>query len=113
MRAVPVGVSFSDDSSCQRVTGNPAVLAQFEMSAADNLSASAPNADAPGRRVQFFKDGRRIDNTQWPLQRRWPKTGKSRQWNWRSVFPAVSVGLPKPRAHPFAMHRAPLSRDLP
>lgn len=29
MNALPVGVSFSDDLTCQRIPGNPAVLAQF------------------------------------------------------------------------------------
>ena len=42
MEAVPVGVSFSDDPTCRCVTGNPAVLAQFDLKPQDNLSASAP-----------------------------------------------------------------------
>ena len=69
MRALPVGVSFSDDPSCQRITGNPAVLAQFEVTAADNLSASAPDASALGRQVRFFHDGQPITDAGLPLQR--------------------------------------------
>ena len=33
MRAAPVGISYSDDPSCKRITGNPALLSQFEISA--------------------------------------------------------------------------------
>ena len=69
MRAVPVGVSFSDDPTCQRITGNPAVLAQFEVMAADNLSASAPDTVAPGRQVRFFREGRPVTDAELPLQR--------------------------------------------
>lgn len=69
MQALPVGVSFSDDPTCQRITGNPAVLAQFEVTPADNLSASAPEATAPGRQVHFFRDGQPITDADLPLQR--------------------------------------------
>jgi signal transduction histidine kinase/DNA-binding response OmpR family regulator len=69
MDAVPVGVSFSDDPTCQRVTGNRACLAQFEVSAADNLSASATDAKAPGRQVRFLRDGKPITDAELPLQR--------------------------------------------
>jgi two-component system CheB/CheR fusion protein len=69
MQAVPVGVSFSDDATCQRITGNPAVLAQFEVGPEDNLSASAPDAAAPGRQVRFFRDGREVSDSELPLQR--------------------------------------------
>ena len=69
MKALPVGVSFSDDATCQRITGNPAVLAQFEVTPEDNLSPSAPDETAPGRQVQFFRDGRKISDAELPLQR--------------------------------------------
>jgi PAS domain S-box-containing protein len=69
MRAVPVGVSFSDDPTCRRITGNPAVLAQFEVGAADNLSASAPEPVAPGRQLRFFREGRPVEDSELPLQR--------------------------------------------
>ena len=69
MAAVPVGISFSDDLTAQHISGNPAVLAQFEVTPADNLSASAPSAEAPGRKVRFFIDGRPITDAELPLQR--------------------------------------------
>lgn len=69
MKAVPVGVSFSDDPTCERITGNPAALAQFEVTELDNLSASAPDPAAPGRRGQFFHDGRPLTDADLPLQR--------------------------------------------
>lgn len=69
LNALPVGVSFSDDPSCKRIVGNPAALQQFEMVTTDNLSASAPDAAAPGRQVRFFKNGQPISDAELPLQR--------------------------------------------
>lgn len=69
MQSVPVGVSFSDDATCQRVSGNPTVIEQFEVRLEDNLSASAPDDRAPGRQVRFFRDGHQISDAELPLQR--------------------------------------------
>ena len=69
MQAVPVGISFSDDSSCQSVTGNPAVFAQFEVKEGDNLSASASDPSASGRQLRFFRGGLAISAAELPLQR--------------------------------------------
>lgn len=69
MQAVPVGISFSDDPSCQHITGNPAVLAQFEVSPEENLSATAPDHTAPGRKVRFFRASRQVSASELPLQR--------------------------------------------
>jgi PAS domain S-box-containing protein len=69
MKALPVGVSFSNDPSCRFITGNPAVLSQFEVQPEDNLSASAAEQDAAGRRIRFFKEGREISDSELPLQR--------------------------------------------
>ena len=69
MGAVPVGVSFSDDPTCQRITGNPAVLAQFEVDATENLSASAPDPAATGRQVRFFREGQPVAEAGLPMQR--------------------------------------------
>ena len=69
MNALPVGVSFSDDKTCERITGNPEVLNQFAVKSTDNLSASAVDPTAPGRQVQFFCDGRPVHNSVLPLQR--------------------------------------------
>ena len=69
MEAVPVGISYSDDITSQNITGNPAVLKQFNVSTEDNLSASALDRDAPGRIIKFFLDGRQITDAELPLQR--------------------------------------------
>jgi signal transduction histidine kinase/CheY-like chemotaxis protein len=69
MNAAPVGLSYSDCSSCEHITGNPALFAQFEIDPSANLSASAPDPNAAGRQVRFFKDGREIFDHELPLQR--------------------------------------------
>jgi PAS domain S-box-containing protein len=68
LRALPVGVGFSDDPTCERITGNPTLLAQFNAHPADNLSASAPDARALGRRVRYVREGRQINQAELPLQ---------------------------------------------
>ena len=68
LRALPVGISFSSDSTCQIITGNPVLLAQFEGNIKDNISASALDDVALGRQVRFFLDGRQISNVELPLQ---------------------------------------------
>jgi signal transduction histidine kinase/HAMP domain-containing protein len=69
MRAVPVGISFSEDTACRSVTGNPCLLAQFEITADDNISASAEDSEAAGRLVRYFHKGRELKDTELPLQR--------------------------------------------
>jgi PAS domain S-box-containing protein len=69
MKALPVGVSFSEDATCTSISGNPAVLAQFEVAPEENLSASALDAAAPGRQVRFFQKGRPVSENELPLQR--------------------------------------------
>ena len=69
MDAVPVGVSFSDDPTCERITGNRTALAQLEVGPDDNFSAIAPDPTAPGRQLQFFREGKPVAATELPLQR--------------------------------------------
>jgi PAS domain S-box-containing protein len=69
MDAVPVGVSYSDSPSCERITGNPALLAQFEIGPEDNISASASDPAAAGRLTRLFLDGRELSGQELPLQR--------------------------------------------
>ncbi len=64
-----MGISFSNDPTCQFITGNSALLAQFDSSTEDNISTSAPNDDALGRQVRFFLNGRQISDIELPLQR--------------------------------------------
>ncbi|MCC6510320.1 MAG: PAS domain S-box protein [Pirellulaceae bacterium] len=69
MNALPVGVTFSDDLTCERITGNPVALAQFAAVPTDNLSASAPDMTAPGRKVQYWQQGVLVKDSELPLQR--------------------------------------------
>lgn len=69
LESVPVGISFSDDPSCVRVTGNPAQLRQFEAAPGANISANAPDAFAHGRHIKFLKDERQLKPEELPLQR--------------------------------------------
>jgi hypothetical protein len=69
MMASPMGISFSNDPPCQFITGNFALLAQFDSSTEDNISTSALNDDALGRQVRFFLNGRQISDIELPLQR--------------------------------------------
>lgn len=69
MDALPVGVSFSEDRTCHHVTGNPALLAQFEATSDDNVSASATDPAAAGRRVRYFHQGHELSDAELPLQR--------------------------------------------
>jgi len=67
--AVPVGISFSDDASCERVNGNPAQLRQFEAEPGANLSSTTTDEKAYGRRLRFLQDGRELRPEELPLQR--------------------------------------------
>jgi PAS domain S-box-containing protein len=69
LEALPVGVNFSDDPTCQHIAGNPAALAQFEARPEDNISASVPDDGAPFRQVKFFREGRQISDSELPVQR--------------------------------------------
>jgi PAS domain S-box-containing protein len=69
MSALPVGVSFSYDLTSQKTTGNPAALAQFEMSPEDDVSASSPDGNTPGKQIRYFLNGKQINDTELPLQR--------------------------------------------
>lgn len=69
MDALPVGVNFSDDVTCEHIWGNPAAQAQFEVGPQDNISASALDKRSPGRQAKFFRDGRQISASELPVQR--------------------------------------------
>jgi signal transduction histidine kinase/ActR/RegA family two-component response regulator len=69
METLPVGVSFSEDRSCQRISGNATLLAQFDMTPEDNVSASAPEPQAAGHRVRYLHEGRELSDAELPLQR--------------------------------------------
>ncbi|SFK52000.1 PAS domain S-box protein [Methylocapsa palsarum] len=69
LEAAPVGIGFSEDVTCQKIKGNRALLAQFEASAADNVSASAADALAQGRKIRYWREGRELSAEALPLQR--------------------------------------------
>lgn len=71
MQALPVGVIFSGDAHCEHLTGNPALLTQFEATTADTIpvAASASAAGATGPRVRFFHEGRELSASDLPMQR--------------------------------------------
>lgn len=69
LEAVPVGISYSDDPSCQRVIGNSALLRQLEVEPGANVSPSAPDSSAPGRHIRYFSSGRELPPDELPLQR--------------------------------------------
>ena len=69
LEALPVGVHFSDDVTCQRISGNAATLAQFDATPEDNISVSALDERAAGRRTKYMSDGRLLGELELPLQR--------------------------------------------
>lgn len=69
MQALPVGVIFSEDTSCHHITGNPCLFAQFDTSPQDDISKSVFYDVAAGSTVQFFLDGREITDAEFPLKR--------------------------------------------
>ena len=69
LEALPVGVHFSDDATCQRISGNAATLAQFDATPEDNISVSAPDEGAAGRHTKYSSNGRLLTEFELPLQR--------------------------------------------
>src|SRR5512141_3027562 len=69
LNALPLGVAFSDAPVCQRIIGNPTFLSQFEANSEDNLSASAPESNALGRKVRHFREGKVVSPSELPMQR--------------------------------------------
>ena len=69
MEAAPVGISYSDDATCQHITGNKALWQQFEAGPEENISASSPDPSAVGRQLSFFMGERKLHDYELPLQR--------------------------------------------
>lgn len=69
LEALPVGVHFSHDATCQRISGNAATLAQFDATPEDNISVSAPDEGAAGRHTKYISNGRVLTEFELPLQR--------------------------------------------
>jgi PAS domain S-box-containing protein len=69
MKAVPVGVGFTEDPSCTHINANPTLLTQFAARAGDEVSASAPDPGALGRRIRYLRDGAGLEVDKLPLRR--------------------------------------------
>ncbi len=69
LQALPIGVAFTNSPTCEHVTGNAALLEQLDMGAQDNVSASAPDVEARGRQVLYFREGKLVAPLDLPLQR--------------------------------------------
>ncbi|MDP3962383.1 MAG: ATP-binding protein [bacterium] len=69
LNALPVGVSFSNDLSCEHITGNPAMFKHLEMKPCDNISASTSDPSALGRRIRHFHNGKEMKPSELPMQR--------------------------------------------
>ncbi|MDQ5911117.1 MAG: two-component system, sensor histidine kinase and response regulator [Pseudomonadota bacterium] len=69
LETLPVGVSFSEDRSCQRITGNAMLRTLYGITADDNISASAADPDAAGRQVRYLYQGRELSADELPMQR--------------------------------------------
>ena len=69
MDGLPVGVCFTDDPNCRKITANRTLHALCELSPGDNMSASALEPGAPGPKIRFFQGGREMKGSKLPLQR--------------------------------------------
>jgi signal transduction histidine kinase len=88
MQALPVGVSFSYDRTCEHISGNAAMLAQIEASPEDNMSASTSDLSAHGRRVKYFVKGRAIAADELPLQRAVAENREVKPMEYETVLPS-------------------------
>ncbi|MCX6716018.1 MAG: ATP-binding protein [Candidatus Taylorbacteria bacterium] len=69
MRALPVGITFSTDTTCEYITGNPYLLRKLEMAYGDNISISALHDNLVTRKLRHFINGRQITGAEMPMQR--------------------------------------------
>lgn len=69
MDAAPIGISFSEDVECRRVTGNKTLHAMFGARPGENVSATAIDTNAPGRQIRYSSGGHSVAPEDLPLQR--------------------------------------------
>ncbi len=69
MAAVPVAVWTARDPLCKEIFGNPHSYQLLGMQQDANVSASAPGGLPQRRPFQEFRDGRRLDSRELPMQR--------------------------------------------
>lgn len=66
MKALPVGITFSTDTTCTYITGNTYLLEHLEMATGDNISLDANVAD---RKLRHYIDGKEVTGADLPMQR--------------------------------------------
>lgn len=70
LKALPVGITFSTDTTCEYITGNPYLLNKLEMGTGDNISADALlDNNLAGKKLRHFYNGRQITGAEMPMQR--------------------------------------------
>jgi len=69
MAALPVAVFIARDPLCEEILGNPHSYQLLGMQEQTNVSASAPGDQPLRRPFQEFRDGRRLDRAELPMQR--------------------------------------------
>jgi len=69
MKALPVGITFSTDTTCGYITGNPYILKKLEMINGDNISTSHLNDNLAGTKLRHFINGIEIGSSDMPMQR--------------------------------------------
>ena len=94
MNSLPVGVCFSDDSTCQTITGNPAFMAQFDIGPKDNVSAAALGNNRPSRQIRYFRMVGSSEISNFLYREPLPKIGRFRLWRQKSKCRMDAAGLP-------------------
>jgi len=69
LEALPVAVAFTDGLDVGHIQANRTFRQWFEMTQDAEVSASAPDATAPGRQVRYFHAGQELEADTLPLQR--------------------------------------------
>lgn len=66
MKALPVGITFSTDTTCTYITGNPYLLEHLEVAKGENISL---DANLAARKLRHFIDGKEATGADLPMQR--------------------------------------------
>jgi PAS domain S-box-containing protein len=69
MNALPVGVSFSSDVTCEYITGNATLLRKLELAPGENISVSTLNKNVAGRKLKHYANGKLIPKDEMPMQK--------------------------------------------
>ncbi|MBL8473115.1 MAG: response regulator [Rhodocyclaceae bacterium] len=69
MRALPVGVAISTDTSCRPLSANPALAALLNPAGVEQLFSGAVPPTAPSQKIHFYQHGSLLPEHEFPLQR--------------------------------------------